>query len=664
MKKGKNLLDNIQQKYEAVPVSEPVVSEENEQVFYRNLSLTFRRREFILKKPIINKRAQILFQKARIKLRGLLVWKKVLFDIHEYGLNSRNLNSSANFHHNSTIFSHIPHQGDKYLFYPDTPFKKYWNFLVFLMIFYVFIGMPWVTAFENEQPWTKIFIFEVAIDFLFFIDILITFNSAYVNDDKDVVVDRREIAKNYIKGMFLLDFFSIMPFYLLDHSNSGGTRSNTFLRMIRITKVIRIFRASKILKIIEHFSDTDTIEYWQDIIMNYQGTSRLIATVFVILIMGHISACMWFFFAKLDDLGPDTWVSRYGWVDESSGMLYLRGLYFTFTVITTVGFGDIYAYTLTEMVICMILMLFGISFYSFLVGTLSSLISSIDAKAIRISAKLDFLEKFCKENFIPESVFRIMKKFTKSNGEYELMEEEKRLEIISQMPKDKRYEIVMGMFGELPKKVFFFQDQSISLIIDIVPRLNLKLTSTNEFVYKKGEHPTGIYFIAKGRVSFLYNNDLISFKTMIQGSYFGEIEIIEKSLVKFSTCCDTDCSLLVMSEHLWNYLLMKFPDTGAEIKRVAKMKNMKNNENLQEIIDVIELTEIRKELELSQLCGKKRIKNRGDFKSKQHRIRNLITSKIESSKPSFAQEANSKIQELLSQGRFLTKVLDKLNKSG
>ena len=49
MKKGKNLLDNIQQKYEAVPVSEPVVSEENEQVFYRNLSLTFRRREFILK---------------------------------------------------------------------------------------------------------------------------------------------------------------------------------------------------------------------------------------------------------------------------------------------------------------------------------------------------------------------------------------------------------------------------------------------------------------------------------------------------------------------------------------------------------------------------------------------------------------------------------------
>jgi CRP-like cAMP-binding protein len=662
MKKGKNLLESIPVKYDPVPLSEPVISEESDQIFYRNLSLTFRRREYILSKPVISTRAQELFKKARIKLRGILVWKKVLDDIHEYGLNSRNLNSLVNFH-NSTMISHIPHQGDRFLFYPDTPFKKYWNFLVFLMIFYVLIGMPWVTAFENEQPWTRIFIFEATMDFLFFLDILITFNSAFVNDEKKVVVDRWVIARSYVKGMFILDFFSIMPFYLLDHSNSGGTRSNAFLRMIRITKVIRIFRASKILKIIEHFSDTDTIEYWQDLIMNYQGTSRLIATVFVILIMGHISACMWYFFAKLDDFGPDTWVSRYGWLDESAGMLYLRGLYFTFTVITTVGFGDIYAYTITEMVICVILMLFGISFYSFLVGTLSSLISSIDAKAIRISAKLDFLEKFCKENFIPEAVFRAMKKFTKSNGEYEIMEEKKRLDIISQMPKDKRYEIVMSMFNELPKKVFFFQEQSVSLIIDIVPRLNLKVTNTNEFVYKKGEHPTGIYFIAKGRVSFLYNNDMISFKTMIQGSYFGEIEVIEKCLVKFSACSDTECSLLVMSEELWNYLLMKFPDTGAEMKKIAKIKNLRNSENLQEIIDVIELTDIRKELDLSQLCGKKRIKNKGSLKSKQQRLKNLIVNRIELSKPTFMQEANKKMLELLSSAKTLSKSLSKLTSS-
>lgn len=663
MKKSKNLLETLpRSKYEPIPLKEQADSEELEKNLNKNLSLTFRRREFIQKIPVNNKIVQERFWRARVKLRGLLFWKKVLIDIQEFGIKSRKLNKSQFIFHNSIISSHYPRQGDKFLFYPETTFKKYWNFLVFLLIFYVFIGMPWVIAFENGLPWTGIFIFEVIVDFLFFVDILITFNSAYIGKDKQLVESRSEIAKSYVKGMFFLDLISIVPFYLLDDSNSSGVRSNTFLRMIRITKVLRIFRASKIMKIIEHFSDTDTIEYWQDIFMNYQGTSRLVATVFVILIMGHISACMWYFFARMDDLGPDTWVSRYGWLDEPNHMLYLRGLYFTFTVITTVGFGDISAYTITEMIICMILMLFGIFFYSFLVGTLSSLISSIDAKAIRISAKLDFLDKFCKENFIPENVFRAMKKFVKSNGEYEIMEEERRIEIVSQMPKDLRFEIVMGMFNSLPQKIFFFQEQSSTLIIDIVPRLNLKLTLYNEFIYRKNEHPTSIYFIAKGRVSFLYNNDLISFKSMIEGSYFGEIELIEKSLTKFSAISDTECSLLVMSENLWNYLKIKYPDTADEIRKVSEVKNLRNSENLQEIIDVIEATEIRKETDLPSLCGQKKIKNKGQLKRKKQRLKDFIIENIEMSKSDFYYRANSKLKKLLDQAKTCLNCLDSIYK--
>lgn len=659
MKKSKNLLETLPKtKYEPVPLKDKDEAEELEANFGRHLSLTFRRREYIQKIPISNTRVLERFRKARIKLRGLLFWKKILNGIQEFGIHSKKKGDHQLIYNNSSVVLNEPVLGDRFLFYPETPFKNYWNFIVFLLILYVFIGMPWVTAFEDGEPWTGIFIFELLVDILFFIDMLITFNSAYIDKDKEMITNRMKIAKNYMKGMFLLDLLSVMPFYLLDDSNSRHVKSNTFLRMIRITKVLRIFRASKILKIVEHFSDSDTIEYWQDIFMNYQGTSRLVATVFVILVMGHISACMWYFFARMDDLGPDTWVSRYGWLDESKEMLYLRGIYFTFTVITTVGFGDISAYTITEMVICMILMLFGISFYSFLVGTLSSLISSIDAKAIKISAKLDFLEKFCKENFIPDNVFRAMKKFVKTNGEYEIMEEDFRIEIISQMPKDLRYEIVMGMFNSLPKNIFFFQEQSATFIVDIVPRLNLKLTFYNEFIYRKNEHPTSIYFIAKGRVSFLYNNDLISFKSMIQGSYFGEIELIEKSLTKYSAISDSECSLLVMSEHLWNYLLLKFPDTGQEIIKTSKIKNLRNSENLQEIIDVIEATEIRKETDLPSLCGQKKIKNKGQLKRKQQRLKNFIIENIEMSKIDFYYTANSKLKELLEQANMCLKYLD------
>lgn len=72
---------------------------------------------------------------------------------------------------------------------------------------------------------------------------------------------------------------------------------------------------------------------------------------------------------------------RNGLVNESNERLYLAGIYWAFTVLTTVGFGDIHARTEGEMVICILWMLFGIGFYSFAIGSLTSVLFSLDAKS-------------------------------------------------------------------------------------------------------------------------------------------------------------------------------------------------------------------------------------------------------------------------------------------
>jgi hypothetical protein len=59
--------------------------------------------------------------------------------------------------------------------------------------------------------------------------------------------------------------------------------------------------------------------------------------------------------------------------------------------LTTVGFGDIGAGTTFERVLCMIWMLFGVGFYSFVVGTLSSVISSLDDKNTHTEEKLQLI---------------------------------------------------------------------------------------------------------------------------------------------------------------------------------------------------------------------------------------------------------------------------------
>ena len=50
------------------------------------------------------------------------------------------------------------------------------------------------------------------MDFIFGIDIIVVFFSAYYNEDFKIIDDRAAIAREYVKGWFLLDFVAIIPF--------------------------------------------------------------------------------------------------------------------------------------------------------------------------------------------------------------------------------------------------------------------------------------------------------------------------------------------------------------------------------------------------------------------------------------------------------------------
>jgi hypothetical protein len=164
-----------------------------------------------------------------------------------------------------------------------------------------------------------------------------------------------------------------------------------------MARLSRIFRVSKIVGIAKYFAGSESMEKVQNFLKMYQGITRLIGAVFIVLLLAHFTACMWYFSAKLDNFNPDTWVMRYGYQDESSGELYLICLYFAITSLTTVGYGDISGYTTAEMIIAMLWMMFGVGVYSFIVGTLSSVLSSMDAKTEMVESKLELYKYFSRD---------------------------------------------------------------------------------------------------------------------------------------------------------------------------------------------------------------------------------------------------------------------------
>ena len=109
--------------------------------------------------------------------------------------------------------------------------------------------------------------------------------------------------------------------------------------------------------------------------------------------------------ARLNDFNAETWVVRYGYQDASDIRLYIAALYFTFTTITTVGFGDISGGTGDEQIVCIIVMLIGVISFSFATGTLSSILSNIDSQKAKLKSKLELLLELKQEYHLNNALY-------------------------------------------------------------------------------------------------------------------------------------------------------------------------------------------------------------------------------------------------------------------
>ena len=108
------------------------------------------------------------------------------------------------------------------------------------------------------------------VDALFIVDMVLIFNLAYqekLEFGGHWVHNKRTIAKTYLKGWFIIDFLSVLPFWIFSlpgvmlseatFSNStGDTTSSTatstslmrMIRLLRMIKIARVLKASRILQ--------------------------------------------------------------------------------------------------------------------------------------------------------------------------------------------------------------------------------------------------------------------------------------------------------------------------------------------------------------------------------------------------------------------------------
>jgi hypothetical protein len=129
-------------------------------------------------------------------------------------------------------------------------------------------------------------------------------------------------------------------------------------------------------------------------------TLHLVGIGFWVVLATHIIACFWLFIGKettdLDCLDPPDflslehcpWVYRQFYSDQSAQSLYVASIYWATQSLSTVGYGDIQARTLEEQVFAIFVMVGGVSWYAYIIGSISNTMAKIQRKRQAASSQV------------------------------------------------------------------------------------------------------------------------------------------------------------------------------------------------------------------------------------------------------------------------------------
>jgi len=106
-----------------------------------------------------------------------------------------------------------------------SPAKAAWDWLILLLVIYVAVSTPYVAAFKTIQHSDPLVFLDLAVDVMFMADVIINFRTSFVQHG-EVIVDAKLIASNYLRGWFLIDIVSAIPFdFVLSKTGASDVSS-------------------------------------------------------------------------------------------------------------------------------------------------------------------------------------------------------------------------------------------------------------------------------------------------------------------------------------------------------------------------------------------------------------------------------------------------------
>ncbi|KAL6756171.1 hypothetical protein V8C86DRAFT_2654456 [Haematococcus lacustris] len=207
---------------------------------------------------------------------------------------------------------------------------------------------------------------------------------------------------------------------------------------------------------------------------------------------------------------------------------YITAMYWAYTTMTTVGYGDIVGSTFAEKIWCMATMVIGGFFLSFCFGRIASIVSRLDADRAARAEQLENVTQFLRDTELPKIISRKVLDFCKTNSKS--VKPYDRTAVVARMPFELRTRILQHIYLPTIQNIPLLQKLTVdepSFLTDFSIRLQPYHSSADCFVFQRGELCTDLYILVRGEVHVVDPEKRTPLYKIQENSIFGETAVLQ-----------------------------------------------------------------------------------------------------------------------------------------
>ncbi|XP_035379849.1 potassium voltage-gated channel subfamily H member 6a [Electrophorus electricus] len=413
-----------------------------------------------------------------------------------------------------------------------SPFKAVWDWLILLLVLYTAVFTPYSAAFLLSEPVEErarpcgytcnpLNVIDLVVDVMFIVDIAINFRTTYVNGNEEVVSQPARIAVHYFKGWFLIDIVAAIPFDLLIfRSGSDEPQTTTLIGLLKTARLLRLVRVARKL---DRYS-----EYGAAVLFLLMCTFALIA---------HWLACIWYAIGNVERTGSarvgglrigwldnlaDQIGKRYNDSDDSSGPSikdkYVTALYFTFSSLTSVGFGNVSPNTNPEKIFSICVMLIGSLMYASIFGNVSAIIQRLYSGTARYHTQMLRVKEFIRFHQIPSGLRQRLEEYFQHAWSYTNGIDMNA--VLKGFPECLQADICLHLNRSLLQNCSAFRAATKGCLRALAMRFKTTHAPPGDTLVHSGDVLTALYFISRGSIEILRDNVVVAI--LGKNDIFGE----------------------------------------------------------------------------------------------------------------------------------------------